>query len=336
MKLEDIGFYTLSDERAQNVSLTSPLKRCELIITGACNFKCPYCRGIRPDFNAYMPLSEIVSNIDKFATHNLDNIRFSGGEPTIYDEELLTCAVLYAKFKGIKRIAISTNGSADFEYYVRLINAGVNDFSISLDACCASYGDIMAGGIKGAWAKVVENIRRLAELTYVTVGIVATEGTMPQIKETIIFAASLGVADIRIISAAQQNSMLSLVSTMDENLINKFPILKYRFNNILNNRHVRGIRKTDTHKCPLVLDDMAVMGGHHFPCIIHMREQGNPIGTMDESIAMIRLKRQTWYETHDTHNDPICAKNCLDVCIDHNNKVEEFKNDYRKNGLHTL
>ena len=40
MKLEEIGFYTLSDERVKNTSQFSDLMRCELILTGACNFKC--------------------------------------------------------------------------------------------------------------------------------------------------------------------------------------------------------------------------------------------------------------------------------------------------------
>jgi len=45
MKLEDIGFYTLSDERAKNTSINTSLKRCEILITDKCNLKCPYCRG---------------------------------------------------------------------------------------------------------------------------------------------------------------------------------------------------------------------------------------------------------------------------------------------------
>ena len=29
--------------------------------------------------------------------------------------------------------------------------------------------------------------------------------------------------------------------------------------------------------------------------------------------------RQRYYESLDTHNDPICSKNCLDVCVQYNN-----------------
>ena len=46
MKLEDIGFYTLSDERAANASEKSDLWRCEILLTDKCNFNCIYCNNI--------------------------------------------------------------------------------------------------------------------------------------------------------------------------------------------------------------------------------------------------------------------------------------------------
>jgi len=46
MDLKEIGFYTLSDDRAKQASETSPLQRCELILTARCNFRCPYCRHV--------------------------------------------------------------------------------------------------------------------------------------------------------------------------------------------------------------------------------------------------------------------------------------------------
>ena len=47
MKLEKIGFYTLSDKRAKSVTIKSPIQRGELILTDKCNLKCPYCRGLK-------------------------------------------------------------------------------------------------------------------------------------------------------------------------------------------------------------------------------------------------------------------------------------------------
>ena len=75
----------------------------------------------------------------------------------------VTCIYRYTKEKcsEIKHIAISTNGYSDIQLYKELISLGVNDFSISLDACCSSVGDMMAGNIKGSWNKVIKNIKEL-------------------------------------------------------------------------------------------------------------------------------------------------------------------------------
>jgi hypothetical protein len=69
---------------------------------------------------------------------------------------------------------------------------------------------------------------------------------------------------------------------------------------------------------------MAVRGEMHYPCIIKMREGCEPIGSIYNSS---RLDRLDYYKKLNTHKDPICSKNCLDVCIDYNNKAEELKGD---------
>lgn len=319
MKLEDIGFYTLNDYRARNTNENSQLMRCELILTDACNFKCPYCRGVRDDIKGTLSLEKAKHIIDLWAKDNLKNIRFSGGEPTVYKD--IVELVEYTKYKGVERIAISTNGSADINLYYDLIEAGVNDFSISLDACCSAFGDMMAGGIEGAWNKVISNIKDISKLSYVTVGVVVTEETVSELKNTIEFASSLGVSDIRIISSAQYNTLLENAKDISEKVYIKYPILKYRIKNLKNQRNVRGLQTQDSHKCGLVLDDMAIAGNYHFPCIIYMREGGNPIGKVGENM---RKERKEWMKKHDTHKDIICQKNCLDVCIDYNNKYNKF------------
>jgi len=316
MKLENIGFYTLEDKRARNTSIHSPLWRCELILTEKCNFKCPYCRRVGETIS----FKNAMKTIKLWASEGLKNIRFSGGEPTLYNrvDELVKCA----KKLGINRIALSTNGSVKYEYYKYLYECGVNDFSISLDACCASTGEIMSG-IRGNWKRVTENIKRISRLVYTTVGIVINEDNFDQCVGTICFADTLGVSDIRIIPSSQYNKLLTIASQIPRRILKKYPILRYRINNIKMNRNVRGLRFSDSNKCSLVLDDMAVMGNYHFPCIIYLREGGNAIGRIGKDV---RNQRKIWYDNHDTFKDEICKRNCLDVCIDYNNRVESLKN----------
>jgi molybdenum cofactor biosynthesis enzyme MoaA len=316
--LENIGFYTLSDDRCKNASSTSPLMRCELVLTDACNFKCPYCRGQRKELRKHMSLVDAMNVVDLWVAEGLENIRFSGGEPTVWKG--LVELVQYTASKGVNRIALSTNGSASWEMYSELIAAGVNDFSVSLDACCSAFGDKMAG-VDGVWNTVVQNIKKLSEHTYTTVGIVVTDETVNDLKEIVEFAATLGVSDIRIISAAQYNKVLDVAQTISDDVYNKYPILKYRINNVMNGINVRGIEETDSHKCWIALDDMAVAGDYHYPCIIYLREQGNPIGKVGPNM---REERLNWVKSHDTHNDPICKKNCLECIVQYNRDYRDF------------
>ena len=319
MKLEEIGFYTLSDERAMSASHTSPLSRCELILTSRCNFKCLYCRGLKREYTGDMLFNKAEEVMALWINEGLKNVRFSGGEPTLYDG--LDNIVCMARNGGCEHIAISTNGSAPLEQYERLIKCGVNDFSISLDAGCCATGEKMSGGIMASWGRAVDAIKHLSQKVYVSVGIVFTEQNVQEAVETVKFADSLGVTDIRVIPSAQYNKALANLCSLPTGLLNKYPILNYRIKNLGDGKHVRGIGPNDTNKCSLVLDDMACVGNYHYPCVIYLREQGQPIGEIN---ANMREERRLWYLRHNTHKDAICSKNCLDVCIAYNNKKEEY------------
>lgn len=315
MKLDEIGFYTLSDERAKNVSWTSDLQRCELILTDRCNFNCLYCRGIIPTHQGDISIEHAKEVVDIWASGNLKTIRFSGGEPTVWPH--LLELVKYTKTKNsIRRIALSTNGSAKINDYLALHKAGVDDFSISLDACCSATANKMAG-TNARFNHLCKVIRTLSKITYVTVGVVLDERNDSELKKIIKFATSLGVDDIRIIPSAQSNHFLKL------NIKTNLPILNYRLNHLKQGRHVRGLEFGDCNVCHFVKDDMVVLNGFHFPCVIYMRERGNFIGSVyGKTIEEIRAERKEWFKRTLVKLDPICKKNCLDVCIDHNNKVD--------------
>lgn len=318
MKLEEIGFYTLSDERARNASASSDLWRCELILTDRCNLNCVYCRPLREDCKGTISKDDASYTIWNWAKEGLKNIRFSGGEPTLYPDLVET--IQMAQGLGIERIAVSTNGTASQELYKELIVAGVNDFSVSLDACCSSTMAQMCG--RDAWDIIVNNLKFLAEHVYTTVGVVLTDDNINETCDIVDLAILLGVDDIRLIPAAQDGNKLETISL--KATYKRFPILAYRMANMRAGKKVRGLSKDDNKRCPLVLDDMAVAGDKHFPCIIYLREQGEPIGLFT-TFSDVRKQREQWYGQHDTHEDPICSRNCLDVCAEYNNKWAQFR-----------
>lgn len=314
MKLEEIGFYTLSNSRALSANHLSPLSRAELILTDSCNLKCVYCRGISQNYAAGTISKELaLQTLEYWTNENLKNIRFSGGEPTIHPN--LLDLVSYCKSHKVERIAISTNGTADLSLYKELIDAGINDFSISLDSGCCAISDKISG-VSGKWRRVVNNIKALSALTYVTVGMVFNEINIDSCVQDVLFASSLGVSDIRIIPSAQYNLALRELRSLPQNVLSGHPILKYRIQNINNDIPVRGIKDSDCHKCYIVLDDIMSAQGYHFPCIIHFREGGQAIGKMNSNFRKDRLN---WFKNHNSFNDEICKKNCLDCIVKYNN-----------------
>ena len=325
MRLQDIGFYTLSDYRAINSSVFTSLERCELILTDKCNFKCPYCRGASDKTKGTLTFEEAKKIVDLYQSHKLRNIRFSGGEVTLLP--YLVDLVKYTAKANIweSRIAISTNGSALFSLYEELFYAGVTDFSISLDACCTSTASTMAGK-DGYYETILENIKKLSELTYVTVGVVLNDENVKEVDMIIALAHSLGVSDIRIIPSAQYGESLGFIPEIAEKVLEKNPILKYRINNLKEGESLRGLGAGDSRKCYLGLDDMVIANNYHFPCVIYMREGGEPVGSVDEkSMEEIRLERLEWIEKTNCLIDHICKNNCLDVCRAYNNVADKCK-----------
>jgi MoaA/NifB/PqqE/SkfB family radical SAM enzyme len=320
MKLEEIGFYTLEDSRAENLSPTSPMWRCEMILTDRCNFKCSYCRGLRDDCLGDMPYARAVKVLTQWCDQGLKNVRFSGGEPMLYHD--LEALVQLCKTRGVERIAISTNGSFPLAKYQKLVEAGVNDFSVSFDACCASECGEMCG-VKGKiFERICENIEALSKITYVTVGVVLTDDNCDYLAGIVQKAHDLGVADIRIIPAAQNGDMVKGVQAIPASVLECHPILKYRVSNMKYGMPVRGHVEGDADSCSIPIDDSVVCGRYHFPCVIYMREQGEPIGTIGPNM---RQERVEWAKNHRPKSDPICRKNCLDVCIDYNNRCYDLE-----------
>jgi hypothetical protein len=151
--------------------------------------------------------------------------------------------------------------------------------------------------------------------------VVLTPDNIAETIKTIELAHSLGVSDIRIITAAQWNQRIDEFKNIPNTVLEKHPILKYRMANFCIGNDIRGIQPSEYHKCGLVLDDAVIANHLQYPCIIYLREQGKPISVMDKDW---RQKRVEWFNSHNTYEDPICRNNCLDVCRNYNTKFREL------------
>ncbi|MFT3836517.1 MAG: GTP 3',8-cyclase MoaA [Myxococcaceae bacterium] len=116
--------------------LGRPLKNLRLSVTDRCNLRCAYCM---PEAEyQWLPtpqilsFEEISSLVDVFIGLGVDKVRLTGGEPLVR-RELFELVKLLAAKKGLRDLAMTTNGVLLAGEAARLRDAGLQRVTVSLD-----------------------------------------------------------------------------------------------------------------------------------------------------------------------------------------------------------
>ncbi len=316
MKLEDIGFLEVVEERAKRIT-HGKISYCEWIITSNCNFNCPYCNRLEPRQVPDLSLAQIEEYIKILADMGCKYVHLTGGEPTTRTDLIDIIRLLRAHNI---RVGLSTNGSRPLTYYEELFVAGVELFSLSLDVHQRDLNKKFTLVLDNVFDTVVTNIRGLSKIAYVNVGVVFNDNNVGFYREIIEFVSGLGVADIRIMTSTKYNKMVRF--ELPDELLAKHPILKYRVENFNSGRNMRGSDLSVTSKCHLVRDDITIFGDEFYSCAVYAREHGSPIGRF--GLGNVELREQ-WFSEHDSHTDRVCKKFCMDFKCMFNDRVEQFQ-----------
>lgn len=107
-----------------------------LSLTEACNFRCTYCLpdGYQADGRpAFLAVDEIERLVRAFATLGMHKIRLTGGEPSLR-KDLDQIIATVAKVPGIRKVAITTNGSVLPRRLPGWHAAGLTALNVSMDS----------------------------------------------------------------------------------------------------------------------------------------------------------------------------------------------------------
>ncbi|MBD3307523.1 radical SAM protein [candidate division KSB3 bacterium] len=351
--LDTIGFYTISEQRAQHVStlyrrqdpLAFTIVRAELILESQCNLHCRFCKGLPPISHSRFSVDAVRRILQEWLPGGAQYIHLTGGEPTVYPR-------LLDVLKGITATGaipcMTSNGVAPFALYRDLIENGLRDIRISLHAHNArSYERITGTG--HAFKQVMENIRQLVRLrdqafpdVYIMINTCVMQETLPDLPRLLQTLMALQPNDIKPVAIVQLTGA-ELKSMQDyyaheilPDLLEivpptQFPILRYRLPTLLTTR-LRGFPGNSTPAtleatphCFLMLDDRCVDAEWYYPCNIYLREQGPPLGSHQKDDAQTVAERiWDFVQHHDVRHDPICRSCCPDVVREYNLYVEKL------------
>ncbi|MDQ3907278.1 MAG: GTP 3',8-cyclase MoaA [Acidobacteriota bacterium] len=150
-------------------------------LTDRCNFRCFYClpHGEPPMSPKSQTLSfeEIERACSVFVSLGIEKIRLTGGEPMLRrDLPVLTRKLAALKDRGLRDLALTTNGYFLADQAQTLKDAGLDRVTVSLDSLRRETFDRMTG--IDALARVLAGVEaaKLAQLTPIKINAVIVRG----------------------------------------------------------------------------------------------------------------------------------------------------------------
>lgn len=182
-------------------------KNLELNLGKGCNNRCVFCLSGKvenPMHHRLIPLNDAKREIERYYGKGCRSLGFLGGEPTIYPD--LMEVIRFAKEKGYERIALTTNGRlcADMQFCERLIDAGVNRFTVSIHSHDQKTEDMITR-VPGNFKKKVRALKNLVLLQKkglipygVSINGVISRYNYKTLDTFIAFFKRMGIRDIRL------------------------------------------------------------------------------------------------------------------------------------------
>lgn len=136
-------------------------------LTERCNLRCQYCmpaEGVElTPGSKIMSQNEIIRIASLFVSSGVDKIRLTGGEPSIRKDIEEICSRL-SSLKGLKTLAMTTNGLALARKLPILKDCGLNLLNISLDTLVPAKFEFMTR--RKGHERVMESIFKAVDLGY--------------------------------------------------------------------------------------------------------------------------------------------------------------------------
>jgi len=138
--------------------------RSQVFVGFCCNYKCVFCYykdklNIKNDYNT------VIKQMDLIQKHNILDIEFTGGEPTI-DKNWF--GYLKEGKKRFRHLSVITNGAkfSDISFLRKSFSCGLREVLFSLHGYDSESHDKITG-VKGSWKKIIKAIENAKNLGFI-------------------------------------------------------------------------------------------------------------------------------------------------------------------------
>lgn len=317
--------------------------RITAFVTHRCNLRCRYCNGPHMYLNhgatdqkrkllrTVLSKKSFQSLLTKLTGEvKVRHIHFTGGEPTLNRE--LPRLIKLATAKGILS-SLTTNGTAPFSFYKKLIANGLTEIRISLDSYQEKIFDQIVQ-VPGTFVRVIDNIKKITELRdkhqadiFLVINACVDSENLEQLNQTLDFLLGLKPNDIKFLVVAQdkhnvlkaENDLLisQLSAKLEAYPDSAFPLLRKKITMLFDNQATGladPVCQQVMKNCFIPLTERTIDGKHFYPCSIYLRYLGQPLGHITTTFEKQQRITTEFVRQHDCRIDPICSQHCTNCC----------------------
>lgn len=163
-------------------------------VTARCNLRCQQCNIIYANADqAELATKDAVSVVKNLAAIGTSVVLLTGGEPFLRPD----LDVLVAEsIRGGMHPRLQTNGIAKKQDLEKVVLAGANDISISLDSLRPKSQDKINGDFENSWLAAIETIASVSQIfpadSFAVLGCVIAPDNLDEIRDVIRFATEIG------------------------------------------------------------------------------------------------------------------------------------------------
>jgi pyruvate-formate lyase-activating enzyme len=335
----------------RSIGAATPLHRLTVFLTDRCNLACAYCKAARPppaagpsrggDPGHLHDLASFTRLLEAHAGTPLRHVHFTGGEPTLVPG--LPGLLRLARRHGVERLSLTSNGAGPPGRFLALVDAGLDELRLSLDAADPVQGEALTGR-RGAWAASVATLAALARARragarfHLVVNTVVGAANRADLPRLVRFLLGFGPDDVKLITDVDGRDSLAdfpglgrvrgaLAALLEEHPPWALPLLRLKLATVFapdaiglgDQRPPPGRR----WRCLIPLTERTVDGRAYYPCSVYRREGGRPLGPLADAPELQRERSARFVEEADCLADPICRRYCLHCTRTFNARANE-------------
>lgn len=336
-------------EHPEQIRPEQALHRITVFITYKCNLACPYCKTIarspqalkaRPQKAQSFSLESFVEMLRAHGETPIKHLHLTGGEAALHP--LLPRMVEAAKAHGVGRVSLTSNGARSASVYLALIEAGLDELRISVDAADPATGRLLTLRTS-AWERSIRTLHALQQAResqrfFLIANCVVSEANRAQLPRIVRMLMELGVDDIKLITEVDQRDSLgdfparpqveaALRALLADAPAHRYALLRKKLKTVFAPDAV-GLSQLPSQaplRCYIPLTERTVDRVYYYPCSVYLREGGEPLGALSEPQSAQRARSARFVATHDCLQDEICQRYCLHCTKAYNQRANEVR-----------